>query len=140
GRSEGNLEYWRNTGLGDAPAFTLEEENYLGFESSPLRQNMTCTIADLDADGLADLVVGDNTGKLRVVSAFREDPVPVSELIFNPITATYTEKNLGGQVWPIVANLFNATKPAIIVGNHLGGLHLLRHDDGVTLPETPSIH
>lgn len=139
GRSEGNLEYWRNTGVAGTPAFILEVENYLGFDSSPLRQNLTASVADLDSDGLADLIVGDNNGTLTIISGFLENPASVTDIIYNPITSTHTPKNLGGQVWTTVANLFNATRPVIVVGNGLGGVHILRHDEGVTLPEDPVI-
>src|SRR5690606_24588753 len=111
GRSEGNLEYWRNSGIVGAPSFTLEEENYMGFDSSPLRINLAASVADLDSDGLADLIVGDSNGALTIISGFLEDPASATDIIYNPIIETYTRKNLGGQVWTAVANLFNATRP-----------------------------
>ncbi|MEX1240915.1 MAG: T9SS type A sorting domain-containing protein [Cyclobacteriaceae bacterium] len=144
GRSEGNLEYWKNNGIEGAPLFVREEENFLGLNSTPLRQNLTCATADLDDDGSTDLLLGDQTGILQVIPDFQNtDPnalQPVTDIVFNPLLETYSHKNLGGKVWPVVVNLFNATKPAIAVGNGLGGLHLLQHDDGKSLAEEPELN
>lgn len=142
GRSEGNLEYWRNAGIDGAPSFVLEREAYLGFNTSTLRQNLSCTTADLDADGTMDLLIGDQSGKLGIIANFREttSPEPEERLIFNTALQTYSVKNLGGRIWPAVVNLFNANKPAVVVGNVLGGLHLLKNDEGKSLPEKPEVH
>ena len=144
GRSEGNLEYWINQGIAGSAAFVLEEENYLGLGSSTLRQNLTAAIADMDVDGKADLVLGDQTGRLGIISDFRNAETSVTEpdrdLVYNPIHETYTEKNLGGRIWPVVVNLFNTNKPSLVVGNVLGGIHILRHDEGTSLPENPELN
>lgn len=142
GRSEGNLEYWRNAGIDGAPSFVLEREDYLGFNTSTLRQNLACTTADLDADGTMDLLIGDQSGKLGIIANFREttSPEPEERLIFNTALQSYSVKNLGGRIWPAVVNLFNANKPAVVVGNVLGGLHLLKNDEGKSLPEKPEVH
>lgn len=144
GRSEGNLEYWKNHGIAGAPSFVLENNTYLGLESSPLRQNLAAAAADLDADGKTDLVLGDQTGKLTVVSDFRNSVLLPEEfprdIVFNASLSRYTPKNLGGRTWPAIVNLFNSNKPSIVVGNILGGVHVLRHDEGTSLPETPEVH
>ena len=143
GRSEGNLEYWKNSGIAGSPAFVMEEENFLGYASSPLRQNMTASIADLDADGNVDLVVGDQSGKVGVISDFNTivsgEAVPEFKLIYNELTETYSDKNLGGKIWPVVVNLFNTNKPAVVVGNGLGGIHVLKNDEGAYLPDRPEV-
>ncbi|HMG88767.1 MAG TPA: T9SS type A sorting domain-containing protein, partial [Chryseolinea sp.] len=92
--------------------------------------------------GKTDLVLGDQSGILKVVSDFREaiDATGASEeIIFNPLSSSYESVNLGGHIWPVASNLFGTTKPALIVGSVLGGLFILRHDEGESLPETPSI-
>jgi len=144
GRSEGNLEYWKNTGIAGAPSFALEEANFLGFGSSTLRQNLTCAAGDLDADGNADLLIGDQTGILHVISDFKNTDQstmqPESNILFNPLSGAYGSKNLGGKIWPAIANLYNTNRPAIAVGNALGGVHLLKHDEGTSLPEEPEVN
>jgi hypothetical protein len=144
GRSEGNLEYWKNTGVAGSPNFTLEQETYLGFGSSTSRQNAMVAIADLDADGTADLVIGDQTGKAGVISDFRNAMDGEAEMdrniVYNAASKSYQEKNLGGKIWPTVVNLFATNKPAVVFGNALGGVHILRHDEGSSLPEQPEVH
>ena len=139
GRSEGNLEYWMNDGTRGAPNFTLAEEAFLGLDATPLRQNLACAIGDLDGDGTADLAIGDQTGRLGVISNFMspEATAPDRNLVYNPMLETYSEKNLGGKIWPVVVNLYNANKPSVVIGNILGGIHILRHDEGSSLPEEP---
>jgi hypothetical protein len=144
GRSNGALQYWRNSGVQGQFAFTLVNDNYLGLGSSVLRQNPMCAVADLDADGSADLMYGDQTGILKIVSDFRNAPdatAAASEIVFNSLSQQnpYTAQNLGGPVWPTVVNLFNSTKPAIVTGNMLGGVTLLKHDEGQALPKDPLI-
>jgi hypothetical protein len=144
GRSEGNLEYWHNNGIQGSPSFDLEDENFLDFENSTLRQNLSCIVADLDGDGKRDLAVGDQTGKLAVISDFQNAEASASHLdaniVFNSLLEMYADKNLGGRIWPAAANLFNANKLTVAVGNVLGGIHILRHDEGKSLPEDPEIN
>lgn len=144
GRSEGNLEYWKNTGIKAAPLFQLEDESFLGFSSSPLRRDIACAVADLDGDGTSDLVTGDQSGKLGVISNFRgagaDETAMQRDIIFNPLLKTYTDKNLGGALWPVTVNLFNTDKPALVVGNTLGGIHILRHDEERSLSDEPIVN
>ena len=67
--------------------FVLEDESYLGLSSTVLRQNVVCYTADLDGNGTADLVYGDQSGRISIVSNFVEAgdaSGAVSQLIFNP--------------------------------------------------------
>ncbi|MBX2957755.1 MAG: T9SS type A sorting domain-containing protein [Cyclobacteriaceae bacterium] len=142
GKRDGSLQYWQNTGTSTAPSFTLASNAYLGLSASILRQNLSMAAGDLNGDGLPDLILGDQNGELRIVNNFKEatDAGSAStNIIYNPLNQTYSSQNLGGRVWSSIANLFNTTKPAIVVGNILGGLHILRHDESAPLPETPQI-
>ena len=144
GRSEGNLEYWRNNGVAGAPSFVIEDESFLELATSPMRQNLAVAVADLDTDGKADLIIADQTGKPGIVSDFRNagsaESLAMRGIVFNATLSTYVSKNLGGRIWPAVVNLFNANKPAVVFGNVLGGIHILRHDEGSSLPEIPQMH
>ncbi len=89
-----------------------------------------------------DLLLGDQQGVVSIISNFRQGgdvASEVSNLIFNPLTQAYSTRNLGGRIWPVVANLFNTNKPAIIVGNTLGGISILKNDDGQSLPKDPVV-
>jgi hypothetical protein len=147
GRGNGALQYWKNNGTPGQFGFTLVDDTYLGLASSVLRQNPACAVADLDADGTADLIYGDQTGILKIVRDFTnatdadvEDAT--TSIVFNPLVADqnpYMEQNLGGRIWPTVVNLFNSTKPAIVTGNVMGGVTVLKNDEGQALPKNPVV-
>ncbi len=142
GKRNGRLQYWPNVGSALNPNYELEDDSYLGLGSSVLRQSLASTTADLNADGKADLIIGDQTGRLLIVSNYREATdvtEGISNIVYNPFEEGYVAQNLGGIIWPTVANIFKSNKPAVIVGNTLGGLQILRHDVSVQLPEKPII-
>ncbi len=142
GKRDGSLQYWQNIGTATVPSFTLSTNAYLGLGASILRQNLSMAVGDLNADGMPELVLGDQNGRLTIISNFKnaaDAGNAINTIIYNPLNQTYGNQNLGGRVWPAIANLFNSTKPAIVVGNILGGLHILQHDESVALPESPQI-
>jgi hypothetical protein len=141
GKATGAVQYWRNTSSAQ-PAFTLANERFLDLASSTDRQNPTIAVSDLDADGRADLILGNQRGELTLFGDFRaQDPniQGVSQIIFNSLTEEYESRNLGGRVWPVAVNLFNSDKPAIVCGTITGGLVVLKNEEGATLPNEPVI-
>jgi len=142
GRTNGSMEYWKNNGPAGGPTFALQTSSYLGLSSTVLRQNLTASIADLDADGKTDLLLGNQDGHITVINDFRsaaDANTGATDIVYNPLLEKYEARNLGGRIWTAPVNLFGTAKPAIVVGNILGGLSILRNDDGRLLPETPEI-
>lgn len=140
GKSNGSLYYWRNTG---SLNFELASDAYLGLNQSFLRQSITCTSADLNADGKSDLIIGDQLGRLLIINNFYEADSyteGTTNVVWNNLTETYETRNLGGRVWPTVGNLFNVKQPSLLIGNTMGGVVLLRPDEEGVLPEVPVIH
>lgn len=140
GRSNGSLQYWRNNGPQGSINPTLEKPEYLGFVPSVERQSLSIAAADLNGDGKSDLILGDQYGHLSIISDFRQTSREVEllkDLIYDPLAETYGEKNLGGRIWPTVANLFQESRPAIIAGNLQGGLQVLRNDADNSTPGEP---
>jgi hypothetical protein len=141
GKSNGALQYWKNQ-QNTVLSFTLQDDSFLNISSNILRQNISGTAADLDTDGKIDLILGDQRGIVNIVPDFRNATTAdgaVSEIVFNPFIEDYKSKNLGGRIWPVTGNIFNTTKPSIVVGNTLGGIYVLRNDEGQSLPENPVI-
>ncbi|MDH4057933.1 MAG: T9SS type A sorting domain-containing protein [Cyclobacteriaceae bacterium] len=142
GKQNGSLQFWQNTGIPETPTFSLINSSYLGYGASVLRQNLSASTADLNSDGKPDLVLGDQTGEITIIDNFKE-AIDASngkrDVVFNSIFQTYTAQNLGGRIWPTIANIFNTNRPTIAIGNILGGIHLLVHDETTPLPEVPQI-
>jgi hypothetical protein len=96
----------------------------------------------LNSDGKSDLVLGDQLGRLTIINDFKNQTDAssgITDILFNSLSETYINQNLGGRVWPAIANIFNTNRPAIVVGNSLGGLHILQPDESQVLPESPQI-
>jgi len=141
GRANGSLEWWKNRG-GGIIDFVLEDESYLDLSSTVLRQNLACYTADLDGDGTTDLIYGEQSGRISIVSNFLEASDAsgaISQIVFNPMSEDYEARNLGGRIWPTVVNLFGSTRPSIVVGNTLGGVTILRHQEAQNLPDEAMI-
>jgi hypothetical protein len=139
GKSNGSLQLWRNNG---AMTFSLIDDAYLNYTSSVLRQSLATAIADFNADGAKDLLLGDQNGNLSIISDYKnaiDNTAAFGHIIFNPIDAHYEARRLSGRVWPAAANLFNTNKPAIVAGNILGGVTLLRHDNSLAIPNEPEL-
>jgi hypothetical protein len=142
GRSNGAIYYWKNSGSNAAPSYSLQNSTYLGIGSSVLRQNLAFAVGDLDGDGAAELVIGDQTGELRIVDNFRKAnnaDAAITNIVWNPLSETYRSRNFGGRVWPTIVNLYGTAKPAIVTGNVTGGLTVLQHDNTSELPGEPVI-
>ncbi len=142
GTAEGAIEFWKNNGSAGTLDFKLEDGSYLGLGASTSRQDPALSIADLDADGREDLIIGDQRGAITVYGDIRSNnpsPIGSSNIIYNPLLKTYSNKNLGGKVQPTAINLFNTDKPTIVLGNETGGIYILKNDEGKELPPEPEI-
>ncbi|NOS93355.1 MAG: T9SS type A sorting domain-containing protein [Cyclobacteriaceae bacterium] len=139
GNDLGGVEYWKNSGTG---LFELVTDSYLGIGASTERQNVTLTVADLLADGQADLLLANQSGKLFIYENFRKQstaPAPITSVFYNSLLQKLESRNLGGYAWLAVASIFNTREPSIIVGTTLGGLQILRFEDAAELPDEPQI-
>ncbi|MBS1543837.1 MAG: T9SS type A sorting domain-containing protein [Bacteroidetes bacterium] len=134
GTYKGSVEFWRNTPAG----YTLADAAYLGIGESIDRQNPALTVADFNADGLDDLLMGDQGGRLTLYSNFRGGTsAGITQLIYNDLSQTYNQHNLGGVLQPAAAHLFGTDKPDILVGTGSGGVQVLRNEEGKPVSDQP---
>ena len=140
GKSTGALFYYRNTGTGDTHTFSLASDAYLGIGAGTSRQNIAVAVGDLDADGKEDLIAGDQEGTLSAYSDFRSGgALPEVNLVYDPFTESYSNRNLGGSTRLAIANLLGVNKPSLVVGNRQGGLHVLHHDNSAPQTDAPQV-
>lgn len=128
GKGNGALEYWRNTG---SLNFEVADDEFLGMGANVVRANQTIMVGDLDVDGKPELVLCDQSGRLRIITDYlttTNGVTPVTDVVYDSQLNDYYSPNLGGRVWPVVVNLFGESRPAIVAGTTLGGLRMLRSD------------
>jgi hypothetical protein len=141
GRSTGALQYYENLGAAGTFNFALTNQTYLNLGITTARQNLSVAVGDLNADGNEDLVTGDQRGFVTIYDNFRSANTPegITDIVYDSMNNIYAAKNMGGRVWPTISNLFNGSKPSIIIGNTAGGLSILKNEDDVNLSDTPVI-
>lgn len=127
GKADGAVEYWKNTGAGSSPAWQLEDNAFLGLGASTLRQNPSFFTGFLNDTNEQDLVLTDQHGVLRILSDFnlQEDfSNAEEELLYNPLTKQFENRNLGGRIW-VTSYSHSSGNTSLFVGNMLGGLQVL---------------
>jgi len=147
----GILQFYRNTGSAASPAFNLENNAWGKIAPQFTRRNNFPLLVDLNQNQDPELLLGDDTGELRVFSNVRQhlndSLVAISDLFLNANTNTYTQSKLGGYISLAAADLDGDQKPEIIAGSRGGGLYFLTQevrgvlgeDDPITPPVSLTI-
>ncbi|MFM8349377.1 MAG: T9SS type A sorting domain-containing protein [Bacteroidota bacterium] len=131
----GALDYLRNTGNN---TFELQVSSLGGIGPDFSRTWATLAVGDLNADNRPDLVIGKPNGTIQLVMAFLgTSPSEQGQVVQNELDGSWYDPRLGGEVFPVVVNLFNGKFPSILAGNTLGGLLHLRNVDESPLPDKP---
>jgi hypothetical protein len=144
GRSTGALQYYENRNTSNMfDQMVRVSDAFLGIGSSTSRQNPAVATSDLDGDGFQDLVMANQRGQLAIYGDYRifapSVSQPYTEIIYNSLLEASTSKNLGARLWPTITNLFGTNRPAIVVGNTMGGVQILKNTEGIELPEEPVV-
>lgn len=132
----GELEFYRNDGQAK---FTLEKTGFAGLGENPKHRFAPFCIADLDANGEDDLIIGDGDVLTSIPDFQTTTVTPMVVQVVNPLIGqSDTLKTIGPET-PSVAYLFGQSQPTLILGTPLGGMRLLRPATGNALATQPRI-
>lgn len=130
------LALFRNNGTATTPSFTLITNDYSGLSVNGML-NMAPTTGDLDGDGDADLLVGDNGGRFSFFTntAGAGNPAAFS----STATANFGNGFLAGmdagvRAYPQLIDLDKDGKLDIIAGNQAGKVYYYRNTGTATAP------
>ncbi|MEL7001405.1 MAG: VCBS repeat-containing protein, partial [Bacteroidota bacterium] len=132
GRSNGSLEYLRNSGTLQNPNFQTLDESFYGLGLSSFRVNTSVEIGDVDADGTLDMVTGDRRGNLTIYYDFKsnlDNPLEGVDQLIQFGDEPPINFEFGSNLKPRLVNLFGQDRPSIVLGTGQGGLSILRNTE-----------
>lgn len=113
GEASGTLNVYRNSGTRNAPAFTLVSDH---FQDIKVTRRSAPTLADMDADGTLDMVIGDAEGALQLWRGVRG--VGMQTFVRDASFAVRSYPN----AMPAVGDLFGEGRVEVFVGGASGGV------------------
>lgn len=126
GTRDSRFYLYENTGTASSPAFTLVDDDFMSMSefsaALPPGQgglDFAPTFGDLDNDGDADAIVGDNTGRLFY---FENTAGPGQEVSFGPAFYSYMGIDVGASATPQIIDLNRDELPDLIVGEKGGAI------------------
>lgn len=131
GKVNGSLLYYENI----AGSYSLKITALGGLASNPFKKFLAIQVADFNNDGKQDLLFGENTGIIKVVNNYKEQPnykISDSTIVYNDLnnsTSTYT---FAKRLLFSTGDLNGDQKPDILVGGNTGGLLLLLSSSTLT--------
>ncbi|GIV59632.1 MAG: hypothetical protein KatS3mg043_0721 [Rhodothermaceae bacterium] len=133
--TRGKVAFYRNDGTPQQPDFVLVSDEYLRLTRG---SNATPALADLDADGDLDLLVGEFSG---TINFYRNDGTP-QQPDFVLVSDEYLGIDVGQRSFPVLHDLDGDGDLDLIIGSEAEGLVVYRNDGSPHAPafvrdETP---
>jgi hypothetical protein len=130
GRNNGELQTYLNTGTNLDPVFILDQNGFLGVSSNFFRREPYPVIADLDKNGLNDLIVTDVSGEFRWFKDLESTNEKVELLLSsNNVTAKQDTLKTGTRSRPAFGYLRQNTVLEMVSGNAGGGIYRFLQQD-----------
>lgn len=121
------LSLYHNTGTAENPEFTLVDENWLDVDALGFGQFIHPTFADLDSDGDLDLVIGDASGKVRLLTNTAGPGNEAAYTLTGTISADGAEINVGQNATPQLFDLDGDGLYDLVIGERNGNLNYYRN-------------
>ncbi len=126
GESDGNINYYLNTGTAANPYFSEVSGSYNPFNSITISGMSTITLGDMDNDGDLDAFIGEMTGAVHYYrnngAAAAPDFVEMTE-DDNPLNNVYASSNA-----PLLADIDNDGDLDALIGDFDGAIEFYRND------------
>ncbi len=114
------VQFWKNVGTEAAPRWTRADSMLVQITRG---SNTTPALADIDGDGLMDLVIGEASGQLNVYRNVGTATLPEFELLSD----NFQEIDVGRRSTPVFADFDGDGKPDLLIGAEDGHLELWRN-------------
>lgn len=125
------LAYYRNTGTGTVPAFTLQTRDLLDISSLSLG-NVSPTFGDIDDDGDYDMIIGDATGRVHL---FENSAGANNPCAFSLTAPGYQNIDITGQfATPFLYDVDGDLLLDMVIGERNGNLNLYVNEGTPTSP------
>jgi hypothetical protein len=145
GKSQGNINYYSNTGTISSPIFKLESDAFAGVGLNFEGRFVQVSVADVDLDGRADLITADQSGNLRIFHSADWGKWSRRESLLIERDGKGYARKFGRYLSAAVADYNGDGKPDVAVGSGLGGIQLVSNVlpitiTGTELPSMPSFN
>ena len=136
GESDGNLNYYENTGTASAPVYTVRTGTANPFNGIDVGVASAPSFADTNGDGLLDLIIGESAGNLN----YYENTGTASAPVYTVRTGTanpFNGINVGTYSTPSFADINGDGDQDLVVGESNG---TLRYYENTGTTSDPDLH
>ncbi|MGK7395306.1 MAG: T9SS type A sorting domain-containing protein [Candidatus Cyclobacteriaceae bacterium M3_2C_046] len=135
GKATGRIEYYQNQGTASQPQFSLVNREFAGIDDNYTRRSPVPQIIDLNGDRQSELVIMDESGLLKIIRNFLDQPETEIVNYANQVLQQELPFTAGKGSWPVFSNIFQENLPALLVGNVQGGMSIYRPLNAKPKPE-----
>jgi hypothetical protein len=114
------VQFWKNVGTKGAPRWTLADSMLVQITRG---SNTAPAVADIDGDGLIDLLIGEASGQVNAYRNVGTATAPRFELVSD----TFEDIDTGRRSTPVFADVDGDGKPDLLLGAEDGHLELWRN-------------